>query len=106
MQQQSTYVLVVGGSLVGSSAALFLAARGVPTILVERHAGSSPHPRAPILTASMHKRRPIQSFRSARRRLVCTRLTGISVCFLSSIRNWKLDLNHGITSLIRWMFTR
>ena len=28
------------------------------------------------------------SFSSARRRLVCTRLTGISVCFLSSMRSW------------------
>lgn len=46
MQDTTTYVLVVGGSLVGSSAALFLASQGVPTILVERHAGSSPHPRA------------------------------------------------------------
>jgi putative polyketide hydroxylase len=42
----STSVLVVGGSLVGLSSALFLAARGVPTVVVERHAGSSPHPRA------------------------------------------------------------
>src|SRR5580700_11709115 len=39
-------VLVVGGGLVGLSAAMFLAWRGVPTVLVERHAGSSPHPRA------------------------------------------------------------
>jgi 2-polyprenyl-6-methoxyphenol hydroxylase-like FAD-dependent oxidoreductase len=31
---------------VGLSAALFLAWRGVSTVLVERHAGSSPHPRA------------------------------------------------------------
>ncbi|RQP22640.1 FAD-dependent monooxygenase [Piscinibacter terrae] len=43
---QHTQVLVVGGSLVGLSAALFLAARGVNAITVERHAGSSPHPRA------------------------------------------------------------
>ncbi|RYZ43588.1 MAG: FAD-binding protein [Myxococcaceae bacterium] len=42
----STPVLVVGGGLVGLSAAMFLAWRGVPTVLVERHAGSSPHPRA------------------------------------------------------------
>jgi 2-polyprenyl-6-methoxyphenol hydroxylase-like FAD-dependent oxidoreductase len=42
----STSVLVVGGGLTGLSAALFLAWRGVPTTLVERHAGSSPHPRA------------------------------------------------------------
>ncbi len=43
---QSTAVLVVGGSLVGLSAGLFLAARGVPVIVVEKHLGSSPHPRA------------------------------------------------------------
>src|SRR5262245_13551863 len=44
--QDTTSVLVVGGSLVGLSTALFLAWQGVPTTLVERHAGSSPHPRA------------------------------------------------------------
>jgi putative polyketide hydroxylase len=43
---ERTSVLVVGGGLVGLSAALFLSWRGVPTVLVERHAGSSPHPRA------------------------------------------------------------
>ncbi len=43
---EAASVLVVGGSLVGLSAAVFLAWRGVPTVLVERHAGSSPHPRA------------------------------------------------------------
>ncbi len=46
MEKNSTSVLVVGGSLVGLSAAVFLAWRGVPTILVERHPASSPHPRA------------------------------------------------------------
>lgn len=43
---ETTPVLVVGGGLVGLSASLFLAWRGVPTVLVERHPGSSPHPRA------------------------------------------------------------
>ena len=43
---QHTQVLVVGGSLVGLSSALFLAASGVNAITIERHAGSSPHPRA------------------------------------------------------------
>jgi len=42
----SASVLVVGGSLVGLSTAMFLAWRGVSTIVVERHAGSSLHPRA------------------------------------------------------------
>jgi len=39
-------VLIVGGSLVGLSASVFLAWRGVSHIVVEKHAGSSPHPRA------------------------------------------------------------
>jgi 2-polyprenyl-6-methoxyphenol hydroxylase-like FAD-dependent oxidoreductase len=43
---ETTSVLVVGGSLVGLSAAMFLASRKVPTILVERYPGSSAHPRA------------------------------------------------------------
>ncbi|WP_031466758.1 FAD-dependent monooxygenase [Sciscionella sediminilitoris] len=46
MRTESTSVLVVGGGLVGTSAVLFLAWRGVPAVLVERHPGSSPHPRA------------------------------------------------------------
>lgn len=43
---QHTPVLIVGGSLVGLSASLFLAWRGIPHLLVDRHRGSSPHPRA------------------------------------------------------------
>ncbi|WMJ69678.1 FAD-dependent monooxygenase [Stenotrophomonas sp. 24(2023)] len=43
---QHTPVLIIGGSLVGLSASLFLSLRGVPHVLVEKHAGSSPHPRA------------------------------------------------------------
>jgi putative polyketide hydroxylase len=39
-------VLIVGGSLVGLSAAMFLAAHGVDCMVVERHSGSAPHPRA------------------------------------------------------------
>ncbi|MGM1079278.1 FAD-dependent oxidoreductase [Streptomyces sp. H28] len=40
-----TPVLVVGGSLVGLSTSLFLGRLGVPHTLVERHAGTSVHPR-------------------------------------------------------------
>ncbi|MCI0383102.1 FAD-dependent monooxygenase [Streptomyces sp. CNQ085] len=40
-----TPVLVVGGSLVGLSASLFLGRLGVRHTLVERHAGTSTHPR-------------------------------------------------------------
>ncbi|MCW2859460.1 MAG: FAD-binding monooxygenase, PheA/TfdB family protein [Actinoallomurus sp.] len=46
MQTESTSVLVVGGSLVGLSAAMFLSWHGVPAMVVERHTASSPHPRA------------------------------------------------------------
>ncbi|WP_432094043.1 FAD-dependent oxidoreductase [Streptomyces sp. bgisy100] len=38
-------VLIVGGSLVGLSASLFLGRLGVPHLLVEKHAGTSHHPR-------------------------------------------------------------
>lgn len=41
-------VLIVGGSIVGVSAALFLAARGVAPILVERHTGISRRLRAKL----------------------------------------------------------
>jgi putative polyketide hydroxylase len=44
--KDSTPVLIVGGGLAGLSAALFLSWRGVPNVVVERHAGSSLHPRA------------------------------------------------------------
>src|SRR5581483_7764348 len=39
-------VLIVGGSVVGLSMALFLAHHGIPALLVERHATTSIHPRA------------------------------------------------------------
>ncbi|MET7604673.1 FAD-dependent monooxygenase [Streptomyces avermitilis] len=38
-------VLIVGGSLVGLSASLFLGRLGIPHMLVEKHAGTSKHPR-------------------------------------------------------------
>src|SRR5581483_1470412 len=39
-------ILIVGGSLVGLSMALFLSWRGIPCLLVERHSGVSPFVRA------------------------------------------------------------
>src|SRR6478735_995597 len=39
-------VLIVGGSLVGLSAAAFLGHRGVAAHVIEKHAGTSIHPRA------------------------------------------------------------
>jgi len=43
---ERTSVVIVGGSLVGLSAALFLAWRGIKPVVIEKHKGSSPHPRA------------------------------------------------------------
>jgi len=41
-----TSVVVIGGSLAGLSTALFLSARNVPVVVIERHKDSSVHPRA------------------------------------------------------------
>ncbi len=41
-----TQVLIIGGSLVGLSAALFLAWRGVDVLVIEKHSTNSKHPRA------------------------------------------------------------
>jgi len=57
---ESTPVLVVGGSLVGLSAAVFLANRGQPVTLVEKHVASSAHPRAIGYTT-----RTLELFRAA-----------------------------------------
>ena len=43
-------VLIVGGSLVGLSTALFLGAQGVPSLVVERHPGTAIHPRAALVS--------------------------------------------------------
>ncbi|WP_329239533.1 FAD-dependent monooxygenase (plasmid) [Streptomyces sp. NBC_00111] len=46
MSSSGTRVLIVGGSLVGLSTAVFLAHHKVPVTLVERHPSTSIHPRA------------------------------------------------------------
>jgi 2-polyprenyl-6-methoxyphenol hydroxylase-like FAD-dependent oxidoreductase len=46
MAQEQTPVLIVGGGIVGLSASLFLSSQGISSILVERHSGTSIHPRA------------------------------------------------------------
>lgn len=56
---ESTPVLIAGGSLVGLSTALFLGKHGIPTLVVERHPGTSIHPRVASLTA-----RTMEIFRS------------------------------------------
>jgi putative polyketide hydroxylase len=48
---ETTQVLIVGGSLVGLSTALLLAWHGVPCLLLERHGGTAIHPRLASLTA-------------------------------------------------------
>ena len=58
-EPESTPVLIVGGSLVGLSTALFLGSHGIPSLVVERHPGTSVHPRVASLTA-----RTMEIFRS------------------------------------------
>jgi 2-polyprenyl-6-methoxyphenol hydroxylase-like FAD-dependent oxidoreductase len=71
----STSVLVIGGSLVGLSAAMFLGLQGVPTVVVEAHVGSHRHPRAIGYTA-----RTMELFRSA----------GIAAHIPEAPRNFRL----------------
>lgn len=44
-------VLIVGGGVVGLSAALFLNHHGIRTTLIEKHSGTSIHPRARSVNA-------------------------------------------------------
>jgi putative polyketide hydroxylase len=60
MSEEETEVLVVGGSLVGLSTALFLRTQGIDVVLVERHPGTSIHPRTPGYNA-----RSMELFRAA-----------------------------------------
>ncbi|MGG0188300.1 FAD-dependent monooxygenase [Bacillus rhizoplanae] len=46
IQEMRTPILIVGGGLVGLSMALFLSHHQVPYLLIERHRGTSIHPRA------------------------------------------------------------
>jgi len=43
-------VLIVGGSMVGMTAALLLGHHGVPSLVVEHHRGTAIHPRAASVT--------------------------------------------------------
>jgi 2-polyprenyl-6-methoxyphenol hydroxylase-like FAD-dependent oxidoreductase len=62
-------VLIVGGSLVGMSAALFLAQHGVRSLAVEYHRGTAIHPRAAQAT-----QRTMELFRAVGlERLICER---------------------------------
>src|SRR6187397_469855 len=46
MPDEEIPVLIVGGSLVGLTTAMLLGHHGVPSLSVERHAGTAIHPRA------------------------------------------------------------
>jgi 2-polyprenyl-6-methoxyphenol hydroxylase-like FAD-dependent oxidoreductase len=46
MTEEETPVLIVGGSLVGLTTAMLLGHHGVPSLSIERHAGTAIHPRA------------------------------------------------------------
>jgi 2-polyprenyl-6-methoxyphenol hydroxylase-like FAD-dependent oxidoreductase len=46
MSDEEVPVLIVGGSLVGLTTAMLLGRHGVPSLSVERHAGTAIHPRA------------------------------------------------------------
>jgi len=50
MVNEEVPVLIVGGSLVGLSTAVFLGHHGVPSLVLERHAGTAIHPRAAAVT--------------------------------------------------------
>lgn len=57
---ETTPVLIVGGSLVGLSMSLLLSRQGIDSLLVERHPGTAIHPRVASLTA-----RTMEIFRAA-----------------------------------------
>jgi 2-polyprenyl-6-methoxyphenol hydroxylase-like FAD-dependent oxidoreductase len=59
MCHEEVPVLVAGGSLVGLSTSLFLAAHGVENLVVERHPGTAIHPRAALVS-----QRTIEIYRS------------------------------------------
>src|SRR3954465_8559809 len=46
MTDEEIPVLIIGGSLVGLTTAMLLGHHGVPSLSIERHAGTAIHPRA------------------------------------------------------------
>jgi putative polyketide hydroxylase len=51
MSNKDVQVLIIGGGIVGLSASLFLSSHGITSLLVERHPGTSIHPRSRSLNA-------------------------------------------------------
>ena len=59
MPDDDVPVVIVGGSLVGLSTAVFLGAQGVRSLVVERHPGTAIHPRAALVS-----QRTVELFRA------------------------------------------
>ena len=59
MADDEVPVVIIGGSLVGLSTAVFLGAQGVPSLVVERHPGTAIHPRAALVS-----QRTIEQYRA------------------------------------------
>ena len=59
MASEEVPVLIVGGSLVGLSTAVFLGYHGVPSLVLERHRGTAIHPRAALVS-----QRTVEAYRA------------------------------------------
>jgi 2-polyprenyl-6-methoxyphenol hydroxylase-like FAD-dependent oxidoreductase len=59
MADDDAPVLIVGGSLVGLSTAIFLGHRGIPSLVLERHRGTAIHPRAALVN-----QRTVETYRA------------------------------------------
>ena len=59
MADEDVPVLIVGGSLVGLSTAVFLGHHGVPSLVLERHRGTAIHPRAALVN-----QRSVETYRA------------------------------------------
>ena len=59
MADEDVPVLIVGGSLVGLSTAVFLGQHGVPSLVLERHRGTAIHPRAALVN-----QRSVETYRA------------------------------------------
>ncbi len=59
MASEDVPVLIVGGSLVGLSTAVFLGHHGVPSLVLERHRGTAIHPRAALVN-----QRSVETYRT------------------------------------------
>ena len=59
MANEDVPVLIVGGSLVGLSTAVFLGHHGVPSLVLERHRGTAIHPRAALVN-----QRAVETYRA------------------------------------------